>query len=227
MLMTLLLAVCASAWDVSYEGNVMPNSSALGTSRWNVGQLDASSTDGDVLHLVDTALIECSVFRQPSGMATDTSFTIETRVKVLSLTTTGKYGLSLWVSAPSNGMGIGLWPDKVWVGAFEPGTRNPICVPVDMTQFHTFRLATPGGSDKQYSLWMDGVLLYTGSTQRAAVPEVSIAGEMPMGTAYDSYWDYVRYSTEYMPVPEASALMTLAGGLGALALPLMRKKRRR
>lgn len=58
VLSAILLAGSASAWDVFYDGSVMPNDSVLGTNVWSVyggGNLDLShsSTDGDALHLAD------------------------------------------------------------------------------------------------------------------------------------------------------------------------------
>lgn len=234
MLTTVLLAVSASAWDVSYEGNVMPNATELGTSKWGVdwiGGLSASSTDGNTLHLVDNrADSVVYLWREADGFPAGTPLTMEARVKVIVADTGGfaGYAVGMGISTVNKAVHIGLWPDKVWVGEYEDGTEIPVYVPVDMTQFHTFRLASMGGSDPRFSVWMDGDMVYSGVSYGGAYRAVYFGGYLPKAEmTSDSYWDYVRYSTEYVPVPEPCALMTLVGGLGALAVPLMRRKRKR
>ncbi len=234
IMLTWISASPSLAWDVSYEGNVLPNSSALGTSTWVAvpfgNTLAGSSADGDVLHLVDSSDFICCFAREAAGIPAGTPFTIEARMKILAFDSGGgrDVGLTLGMCTMSHGVSIGLFPDKVRM-QYQGGDETPIFIPVDMSQFHTFRLAMQGGGDARFDIWMDGATFFSGvSVSGGATPGVGVGGwGLPMAATSDSYWDYVRYSTEYIPVPEPSALMTLAGGLGTLALPLMRRKRRR
>ncbi len=238
MLLVLGTLICGSqvlAWDLSYEGNVMPSASQLGTSKWSETPrgLPDSSTDGDVLHLVDNRTDRTVyLWRGAVAFPAGTPLTMEARVKVLAADTGSfpSWAVGLGISTVNKSVWIRLWPDRVWVGEYEEGTEVPVYVPVDMTQFHTFRLGSLGGSDPKYNIWMDNELIYSGESHGGAYYGVQFGGYVPRAEATsDSYWDYVRYSTEYLPlpVPEPSALITLAGGLGALALPLLRRKRRR
>ncbi|MCX6376206.1 MAG: hypothetical protein NTU88_09295, partial [Armatimonadetes bacterium] len=61
VLAALSLSSVGSAWDISYEGDVMPNSETLGSSKWAVwvwpGGLAQMSSDGSALHMVDSRTV--------------------------------------------------------------------------------------------------------------------------------------------------------------------------
>ena len=46
------------------------------------------------------------------------------------------------------------------------------------------------------------------------------------GTASSSYWDYVAYSDAFLPVPEPSSMLALAGGIAGITAFALRRKRR-
>ena len=220
----------ASAWDVSYEGDVMPNSPTLGSFAWSAymapNGLSLSSSDGEFLHLVDTDTNLPFLFREDSMLPAGTSITMETRVKVLAASPLHdwSHALQMGANTPYGQVMVGFWPDRVCVRI--PG-ETWAYYPVDLTQFHTFRIAmnaTP--QPEHYDLWMDGQHILTGGFWGQALYGVYF-GAYGAGTAAtsDSYWDYVRYSKEYLPVPEPSTLMALVGGLGALGLPMLRRRR--
>jgi hypothetical protein len=230
LLTTCLFSSVVHAWDVSYEGDVLPNASALGSLAWGtfggLGNLAGTSSDGSLLHLVDSGNL-CPLFcREGTGMSAGMPVTVEARVRALAAANpvhSQEYAVGLEASAYGGSAVIGLWPDKVGTH-YGAGVEQWTYYPVDLTQFRTFRIAVDTGAH-YYRVWMDGEEIFAGPLWQSTLFGVHFGSSHYTGEATsDSYWDYVRYSKEYLPVPEPSALMALAGGLGALGLPILRRK---
>jgi len=200
------------AWDLCYDGSVLPNDPSLGTGTWSVpyGQ-DPSpcSSDGDILHIPASGM---SYYRHaiPFGAPV----TLEARFRVTSAIA-WRYA---WLGAgtPSFMTSAELYTDKavsyVYGGA--------LTYPADLTLFHTLRIATASTGDS--FLWLDGQLIAEG----LALPGCQVGISFGSQPAVDSYWDYVAYSADFLPVPEPSSLAALGFAIAGLAMAAARRKRR-
>ena len=237
MLRLITLAICLSAvlvmaggaafcWEISYEGDVLPNSPELGAEKW-LGDADLSLTyiENSVLRTVDVwsnGRVYFYQFPIPAG----TPVTGESRLRVFSASSPGgsEIGPGLFgvctLSGTSTGgvAGIGLFTDKVVTRSPDDSQyRQYREYAVDMTQWHTFRIALT--SDNWSYVWMDGGLIFSGFS---GYPPGYGQDGVAFGTSYrstaDIEWDYVRYSKEFLPIPEPASLLALAAGLLALVL---------
>jgi len=225
LLLALTSAACAdtrppppppppAAWDCFYDGSVLPTDPSLGANRWGSGDdVSLSSTDGNLLHLVNGQGNDLR-FAKQFGMAAHTPFTFETRVSVV----TG--GAAFVIIVPGAGVSIGLQPGGVDVGT-APGV--PRLYITDLTMFRTIRVAIdPQG---QSYVWLGGQLLDHGVSSWD-FPNCALAFQNYSYVASDSYWDYIGYSAAFLPVPEPSSLLALAGGIAGLGGLALRRKRR-
>ncbi len=227
-------STCCAAWDVNYDGSVLPTDPSLGANAWQLhdyyapNDLSKTSAADGLLHIVDEWSDRLVFFtREGEYLAAGSSITVEARLSVL----TGYYPhtdlspvmFGVQVGRGSNAA-VYLWPDRV--GARYPGVNQFLTVPVDMTEFHTIRLALDSGS--YFRIWLDNELLFASATTPGSrgTGLYFTSGVGAYATS-DSYWDYVRYSKEYLPVPEPSGLLALAGGVsGMLALSRRRSSAR-
>ena len=93
---------------------------------------------------------------------------------------------------------------------------------VDMSTFRTLRLAMD--ASKNVSLWVDGTpALSWQDTSRGGQNGVRFGSDSTTGTS-DSYWGYVGYSEQLLPVPEPSSFLALLAGVGGSGILLRRKK---
>mgnify|MGYP000870770533 CR=1 FL=1 len=224
----------AAAWDVTYEGSAIPNDPTLGSDAWVLDELtsgDLSNTTAlnGVLNIVDTwADRGVRFLREGQSVSEAGALTIEARFKVTAAGG-GQYLDYLAPVALGGTVGaatafVGVWPDRV--GALYGSANLFDCHFADMTQYHTLRIALAGGtSGGHFIVWLDDVQVLGGAGSRQGGGVFFGTAQPPLTS--ESYWDYVRYSRDYLPVPEPSGLLALAGGMsGMLALSRRRSSAR-
>ena len=188
---TVIPSSAVLAWDVSYDGGVLPNAadwSSPGGSHGN-NLSNTSVTDG-VLHLLDQDTTKTAFFYKVMPQATP--ITLEARVRVVSGTeaTTNDAPARIEVGRIDACVFLGLWPDKI---KCDGSTFS-----VDMTSFHVIRIALQ--ADNHYQVWLDGTQVFTGSTTVGSQAGIVFGSSRHPGAAVDSYWDYVNYSKAYVSV---------------------------
>ena len=201
------------AWDLFYDGSVMPNDPALGTDSWIIhGDVSNCSTDGDKLHVTDLWTNAYSVFSRFASPG-NSPVTLEARVRVAA-----GDGTALIAGTPTFYTIVWLYSDRIDV-KFVP--TAPTTYEADLSQFRTVRIATD--SSGQSFVWLDGVLLAKGSTSMGNQGDVLFGSNSRSGVN-ESYWDYVAYSNAFLPIPEPSSLLALVCGLGAMGFVIRKRK---
>jgi len=234
LLAGLVCAGNASAWELSYECDVLPNSPTLGAMAWGLlppGDLSLSTAAGGMFHLVDVWPDKRVYLSRESGISAGTPVTVETRVQVVSAASPGEWwwgcpgiGLSTYSYQPGTGTGgtaiIELFPDRVVTRYF--GDTTDRIYFADMTEFHVLRIAM--NASNQFWAWMDSMLIFSGPAYAEGQDGVFFGTSgYPKATA-DIYWDYVRYSKEFLPVPEPATLTALASLSLLTGAGLVRKR---
>lgn len=100
-------------------------------------------------------------------------------------------------------------------------------VAIDVSQFHTYRMETPGGSN-DLRLFIDGVFVHETSAATINLNGFGFGdGITPTGHNGDAVWDYVRiYQDDPLSAgPEPSAVAILMTGIGILGLRRRRVKK--
>jgi hypothetical protein len=219
----------AFCWDISYEGDAMPNSSTLGTNIWSGGgDLSLSSVNDGILHTVDSWTNKTVYFYRESGFPARMPITVETKIRVLSVSSPGwwwgrpGFGIQTWSQASTGGMArLEFTPNGV-ITRYSGDTVDREYV-VDLTQWHTFRIAM--NSSNYFNIWMDNSnLIFSGSAYTQGQDGIFFGIGSYNGATGDIEWDYVRYSHEYLPLPEPSSLLALSFGFVPMGLALARRK---
>jgi hypothetical protein len=217
----------ASCWEISYEGDVLPNSAELGEVKWSGGQdTSLTYTHEGVLRTVDPWVTRSVEFNREHSMPAGSAVTIESRLRVLSVSSApadwfgGRPGLGIQV--PGRQAVLGLLPGKVF-SRYSGDTLNREYA-VDLTQWHTFRIAL--APDGWFKVWMDDGPIFSGSAYAYGQSTVFFGTSTSNWEGTDDIeWDYVRYSKEYLPIPESSSLLALFTGIGAYAGFVRRRRR--
>ena len=222
------LPCACAAWDFTYDGDVLPVDAALGADVWALRRpgdqafLSESSASDGFLHLVDRRNDQAALFYR-DDVGPGSPVTIEGRVRVVA------------ADDPYNGLiepllfggrlaFVAIFGDRIGVRYI--GMNSFIFSPLDMSEFHVIRLAIEGSQagfrDPAFTVWVDGAQVFSGPAPGTT------GGSVYFGTLFnqptsESYWDYVRYSNEYLPVPEPSGLLALTSGLTGLLA--MRRRR--
>jgi len=213
----LSIAACSgmsSAWDHIYDGSVLPNDPSLGSNVWlAAGDTSACSSDGSVLRILDRTDTYVS-FRRSAAPARS-PLTVEARVRVVSGNNT-----LLYVGTPSYTPYLELYADRVQINF---GSGRQQTYHSDLSVFHTIRLDMDAWS-RSY-VWLDDVLAAQGTSTPGGNTFDLMFGA-PFSGASESYWDYVAYSAAFLPIPEPSSLLALAGGLAGIVGAGMWRRRR-
>lgn len=204
----------AHAWSVEYSAStgLLPvaaspawQTQASGTTTSDVGEgvLHINSDGGGYL-------------REGDAIGAGVPVTVETRMRVLS----DVHGAWLSIGTYSGVTGISVYANRIVTGGIY---GQPLTLWGDFTAFHTIRLAYDGAA-RGY-LWVDDQL----ALPLGAEPWPWATGP-PDGVRFgsylnDSYWQYVAYSKEFLPLPEPSSLLAILAGLGGLGMVIRRRSR--
>ena len=92
--------------------------------------------------------------------------------------------------------------------AWDYGTHGPAMFYGDFTTFRTIRLAYDGGT-RAYAC-VDNQLAFSFGLSGGGGQNGVTFGSYGIAGSCDSYWQYVAYSKEFLPVPEPVTLTTFA-----------------
>ena len=215
-LIVIVLAIlgCAAgayAWDVEYDASngLLPTAAS-----------PAWQSDGGTATILDGALYINSggegYSRESDAIGAGVPVTMETRMRVLS----SAHGAWLSIGTYGGATGIGIYSDRIVTGDV---LNEPLVFLADFTVFHTIRLAYDGTA-KGY-LWVDNQL----ALSLGAEPWPWTLGP-PDGVRFgshscDSYWQYVVYSKEFLPVPEPSSLLAFGFALAWVGIGVVQRRK--
>ena len=179
----------AAEWEYIYEGNKLPDDSALGGKVWKVFKTPginssdvAKITPAGELHITDPNDKVCFFMRDHNKL---TQTTLEARVKVLSQSG-AMYTVTLEIEDGVDTTYLGLFPDHIELVG---GTIHA----VDMTQYRILRLVR---RNNNVDIYMDGKKVIEGKVGGDTSDRHSITfGAGSTGGAAEHYWDYVAYTT--------------------------------
>jgi hypothetical protein len=229
MLAVLACVTNGFAWDVTYDGSVLPNSASLGSTVWledSNNYLGGSHVQNGVLHLVDNNVVHTAGFYREGSMnlPAGKDVAIETRVKVTSSSSSygSDYsGVGVGFSTLSGGAWLELWSDRMAINF--GGSNYRTFAYLDMTQFHVIKLEMQG-SARNVTICVDGLQVLSGGAAGGTnTGGIQFGAISDPGATSDSYWDYVSYSV----VPEPSSILAFAGGIAGLGGLALRRRRSR
>ncbi len=216
---------CFGQWQVAYEANTLPDVANPAWRAFPIGPLAEASVSEGILRINDTVPERRPAYmREIQAIPFGTPITLEARLRVASEggATADAYPVVLAVS--TNGYGLG----RAFVSISPTALATKYgydaewqVVPFDARAFHVYRIALAGNGT--FSIWADGALVFAGAATTAHQTGIHFGANLSEDLVSDSYWDYVRYSNEYLPVPEPSGLLALAGGMSGL-LALQRRR---
>ncbi|ODS31785.1 MAG: PEP-CTERM motif protein [Candidatus Scalindua rubra] len=107
-----------------------------------------------------------------------------------------------------------------------PTTTGSVTIPVNVLQFHTYRLESPGNSNA-LNFFIDDVLKFSGSAPAQNVNGFNWGdGVTGAGNGADADWDFVRVS-QTSPIPEPTTISLLGIGLFGFGANYLRRARKR
>lgn len=213
-----VLPVAAGAWDVRYDATsgLLPT---VASPSWNVFyRTDPTpAIVGNALrmqHLAGGAYLHYG--REQSIMA-GVPITLETRMHVTSDSVGAPH-----ISIQTLGClaYVQIYADHLTMTQFE---TTPISYYSDFTTSRTIRLAYAGVS--RAHVWVDAQPAFSWVCGTGGQDGINFGSYTYIGdAAFDSYWQYVAYSKEFLPVPEPSSLLALAVSLAGIGAAVVRRR---
>ena len=213
-------AVGAYAWEVEYDAStgLFPTEAS---PVWQINYYGATTSIIDGVLYIGNSV---NYYREKGAISTGVPVTIETRMCMPSTT----YGsANLTIETYGNYIGINIIRNSI---ATIDRYNQLHIFRQDFTTFRTISLAYDGTGGA--NIWVDNQFAFSWATPDW-LPSPTTG--YPIGVKFGSYtsasyWQYVSYSKEYLPVPEPSSLTALAFGLvpiGAVAMRRRQKQARR
>ena len=221
VLVTFIVITCAMnafAWEVVYDASagLLPAGASPAWTSVILGDNTAAVSDGvlRIQHVTGSSYYS----REEWAISAGIPVTMEARMRVgassigaprLSIQTKGCYAY------------LKIYPDHL--AAIDYSGGGSMIFSGDFTTFRTIRLAYDG-NNRMYA-WVDGQPAFSGGTGYSGQDGVNFGSYLGVEPC-DSYWQYVAYSKEFLPVPEPSSLLALAGGLAGLGGMALRRRKR-
>lgn len=204
-------AVNAFGWEVKYDASLglLPSETSQPWKPVIKGTNLSSVSDGilNIRNNLNSSYYNREVWAINAGVPV----TMEARMR-LDASSIGSTKLSIQTKGCY--INLDVYTDRI-------GGRNSYYS--DFTTFHTIRLAYDGANHAY--VWVNNKFALSWSLTGAAGQNGISFGTDDSNGPYDSYWQYVAYSKEYLPVPEPSSLLTLLGGIAGLGGLAMRRRR--
>jgi hypothetical protein len=177
-------------WEYIYEGDILPDDTALGDNAWQLmgDNKFAEITDQGELHIDDVGENHCFFLYNVVDAALMQQATIEARVKVLSQSGSANFEVLVGMQDGSNSKWLDLFPDHILLNA------TSSTYDVDMTEYHILRMVRD----------TDDIHIYVDDIEVISEPHVG-AGESWIGFIFgagctlctsEQYWDYLVFTTE-------------------------------
>ena len=220
ILVVLICSVGGYAWEVEYDAStgLLPTSAS---PPWKLFvQNDPTPTIADgilrIQHTGSGNYVEYS--REGCAIDAGVPVTVEARMHVAG-TSVGAARVS--VQTDSGSACLNVYPDHLAAVDYPAG--GWVTLSGDFTTFRAIRVAYDGGT-RAYA-WVDDQPAFSWGVPGQGQDGVNFGSDLGAGPC-DSYWQYVAYSKEFLPVPEPSSLLALAGGLAGLGGMALRRRRR-
>lgn len=107
--------------------------------------------------------------------------------------------------------------------AYDWSSKNNVVFYGNFTALPTIRMAYDGGTNVY--AWVNNQPALSWTLSGSAGQNGISFGTYISTDAFDSYWQYVGYSKQFLPVPEPSSLLALASGIAGLGGFVLRRKR--
>ena len=205
LLAGLVCAIKASAWEVEYNASsgVLPTAASPPWKLYRYGDPTPTISDGvlRIQHVAAGNYVEYG--RECWAIDRGVPVTMEARMWVaafsgaprLSIQTQGCYA------------DFFIYPDHLSAHDWNNGWI-PIASSGDFSTPRTIRFAYDGGS-RAY-VWVDGQMALSFALAPTNGQNGVTFGSYGGAASSDSYWQYVAYSKEFLPVPEPATLIALA-----------------
>lgn len=210
-ILILTYAIGAYAWEVEYDAS----SGLLPTEASPAWQSNGTSEILDGVLRIPGSGAKYS--REVDAISAGVPVTMEARMCVQSAM---NGSASLAIGTYSGYIPLSILSNRIVTGDVYNQTHE---FWMDFTTLHTIRLAYDGNTEAH--VWVDDQLALSWEVE----PWPWSIG-LPEGVSFgsystDSYWQYVAYSKEYLPVPEPSSLAALAFGILPIGVTAIRKRR--
>lgn len=209
LLTTLMLSVTVGAWDVLYDASsgLLPTAASLAWSRVGNGQ----PTVADGLLRIQPSGVRYT--REVWAIDAGVPVTMEARMSLAASSTE----VPLSIQTKSCGAVVRVYPDHLATYLFG---GSEVTFNYGFTTFRTIRLAYDGGS-RMYA-WVDNQLAFSWTIWTGGQDGIYFGTYN--SPSFDSYWQYVAYSKQFLPVPEPSCLLALLAGLSGFGAVLRRRR---
>jgi hypothetical protein len=205
--LALASAARAESWEVVYAAGsgLLPTQSSPAWSLYSYGA--PISVENGFLHIGISASGGADYTRDEATIPAGVPVTVEARLQVLPCS----FGdATLQIGTYGTTSAVIIRPDHM--GSYYD----------DFTTLRTVRFAYDG-SGWDY-VWVDGQLAIS-----SKAPPWKQSGGTPAGVFFgsgscDSYWQYVAYSKEFLPIPEPCSLAALLAGLVGFGAMIRRRR---